>query len=236
VIQRGCSTAIEAGIAGVPTLLPEWIEVSYPRPAAEQASLICSTEEHLTRELDQILRGRFQATDADRARLQGVIDDWFYRADGQAYRRVAEVILSHLPQPARAQRRNLCGRWARRMSPLRIGGKKWIRHRIAGTLRRLPVPPHWPDRIEPRPFADWDHSPKRFSADQVRSIADNLLNCQQARAEGLDIDVRVSSADVGEDYLFGSYRGRSVVISPPPRAIMRSAETSIPVMAESGSP
>ena len=48
VIQRSCTTAIEAGLAGVPTFSPQWVPAPFLMPDAEAASVPCASFDELT--------------------------------------------------------------------------------------------------------------------------------------------------------------------------------------------
>ncbi|PIQ82366.1 MAG: hypothetical protein COV76_04100, partial [Candidatus Omnitrophica bacterium CG11_big_fil_rev_8_21_14_0_20_64_10] len=89
VIQRSCSTAIEAGIAGVPALAPAWIPRDAVAPVADEVSLGCRHFDELAGAIEAIEAGRFQMPAEIARRLEAITRDWFYRIDGQAHRRVA---------------------------------------------------------------------------------------------------------------------------------------------------
>src|SRR6185295_18729457 len=97
VIQRSCSTAIEAGLAGVPALSPQWVSTAALIPIAEAVSDRCQSYAELRAKVADILAGRYQAPAAARQAFDDVTRDWFHRADGEAHRRVSETLLQSLP-------------------------------------------------------------------------------------------------------------------------------------------
>lgn len=89
VVQRGCSTAIEAGIAGVPTLSPLWVPMHLPQPAAESVSVPCSSLSSLVDSVRSVLAGTFEVPNAAKENIGLVVENWFHCRDGQAHHRVA---------------------------------------------------------------------------------------------------------------------------------------------------
>lgn len=216
VVQAGCSTAIEAGMAGVPALLPRWVPTCSPRPTVDEASIPFDTEEHLRQALTAILDGQFQSSEDHKRRLEGVIRDWFYKVDGRAYARVAKVILEHLPTSRPQGLREKCARHSTRKDLLRVGHKNWFRAKAADALASLGLPRTWCDAMAPRPFDNWDRSPKFYDAQTVQRLVDLIQGCDRAeRTESRD-RLTVRAAEVGQDYHHGQAEGRSVVICPTP--------------------
>src|SRR6185436_5246196 len=89
VIQRGCATAIEAGMAGRPALAPAWIPAAHDLKTVESVSIPCPTEDDV---VEQIRHPH--VPDNVRANLQGVLSDWFHAIDGLAHQRVADAVLT----------------------------------------------------------------------------------------------------------------------------------------------
>ena len=82
VIQRSCSTAIEAGLAGVPALSPQWVSTAAVIPIGEGVSDPCTSYGALRAKVEAILAGRYETPPAMRCALDDVTRDWFHRADG----------------------------------------------------------------------------------------------------------------------------------------------------------
>ncbi len=216
VVQAGCSTAIEAGMAGVPALLPRWVPTCSPRPTVDEASIPFESEEDLAHALAAILDGQFQSPDEHRHRLENVIREWFYKVDGKAYARVAEVILNHLPTSRPQDLSEICRRHNKRTDPLRVGHKNWFRAKAANALATFGLPGAWCDAVAPRPFDNWDRSPKFYDAHSVQSLVDLIRGCRHAEPSESHQRLTVRAAEVGQDYCHGQSEGRSVVISPAP--------------------
>ena len=166
VVQRSCSTAIEAALAGVPALSPQWIQAPAVVPVAESVSVPCATYEELRLRVRSILAPgdrRGSASDP----IQPVLSDWFFRCDGQAHSRVGDTIAMHLPDRhavnARRCRQRLYGVADREGSLLR---------RLGARLRyHLRLSPTWSFRPGQETAAQaWDRSDKRFGADDVTAL------------------------------------------------------------------
>lgn len=202
LLQRGCSTAIEATLAGVPAFAPSWISTPYPLEAVEAVSLPCACEDDLAAQLAAAASGRDVIPEAVRSRLQTILSDWFLAVDGQCHQRVADAVMSALdsrpPRPSlRSCRRALEGdTW-----------KDWARALARRTLRR-PLTwsfRHWRDMAD----LSWDHSQCYFGAGEVLAAVQAL----QPVSDRLTA-VQVSSALEHGEYRFPCPAGRSVVLAP----------------------
>lgn len=99
VVQRGCSTAIEATAAGVPALMPTWVPVRRRIESTEAVSLPCPDEDTVIERVRAAIRGELPIPEAARAALERIVADWFYAVDGRAHQRVAGVILQSVAAP-----------------------------------------------------------------------------------------------------------------------------------------
>jgi len=211
VIQRSCSTAIEAAIAGRPALSPAWIPANV-QPLAECVSVQCRSEDDLMQTLQSILEDRFQPCAAIGDRLTHLIEDWFFKIDGKAHERVADCILRSLPDDGASIRLQKCREMAY------SGGQTSSRSRLRGRLANaLGVSVHWSFRRWAdvmRDFSWWDRSEKYFDAQQVRSLVDAIQACSRDGSNSPLRKVNVQSAQERGDYHFGYLQGRSVTISP----------------------
>jgi surface carbohydrate biosynthesis protein len=211
VIQRSCSTAVEAGLAGVPTFSPVWIPVALCQPTAEAVSVPCEGEEILVERLRAVLEGRYTIPTDVRATLDEAIRDWFYRMDGRSHERVAERIVASVRNGEggvnlRRCRQVVYGR-GRKDAPLQS--------RVASRVREaLGVSVHWSFRRwrHEVPHVDWGSSEKYYDADQVRVIVDAIEACDTAHRGRANQRVRVQSAAERGEYHFGHRQGRSVAI------------------------
>ena len=111
VIQRSCFTAVEAVMAGIPALSPAWIPTPANLVIAEDVSIACETEDDLLQVLESVLAGDFKQPEYIQHRLEGVIEEWFYRTDGRAHERVADCIMSSLPDDGGSIRYGSAERW-----------------------------------------------------------------------------------------------------------------------------
>ena len=159
VIQRSCSTAIEAGVAGRFALSPSWLPTPRELPAANAVSVYCATSDDLVSALSEILNGSFTRPAWVEAAIEQVVCDWFRAIDGRSAERVTEAILSRAREGSvdvAAATRFLDGLDGRGMQ------------RLAGGARRiLGVAPDRSFRIRRgRPHA-WEKSEKFFDAAAV---------------------------------------------------------------------
>jgi surface carbohydrate biosynthesis protein len=92
VIQSNCTTAIESGAAGKPTLCPAWIPVSWKYPMTEEVSDLIPDYDSLRLTVGKILSGTYQVPNAAMVHLQQTLRDWFGPVDGQCSSRVADQI------------------------------------------------------------------------------------------------------------------------------------------------
>jgi hypothetical protein len=94
VIQRCCSTSIEAGLFGVPSFSPKWIRMPQEIEAAENVSVPCETMDELSDAIRLAAEEKFIISPAIRNALSETIEKWFFKIDGKAHIRVAEAIVA----------------------------------------------------------------------------------------------------------------------------------------------
>ena len=214
VVQRSCSTAIEAGIAGVPALSPAWISTPGNVPTAEDVSVQCETKEELMQILESILTGNFERPVHIQHRLDKVIREWFYKVDSRAHERVADSILRSLPVNGSRLRLHRCRNVVYGLGRPGTSLKSKARATLVKTLR-LPV--HWSFR-QWRPVQDdlswWDNSEKHFDVHQVKILVDAIQACVQDSSKKPLRKICVQSAQEHGDYHFGYLQGRSVTVFP----------------------
>lgn len=105
VLQRSCTTAIEAVLAGVPTFSPQWVDTPAVMPMSEVVSVPCASLDDMRRDVGAVLTGTFRTPDTTRTAIDDVIHDWFLSGDGQAHQRVADVVMRCARRAAGADRR-----------------------------------------------------------------------------------------------------------------------------------
>jgi len=217
VIQRACSTAIEAAIAGVPAISPAWIPTAIPMPTAEAVSVPYETEEALVSALKSILAGSFEWPAASRRALDEVISDWFYKVDGRAHERVAARLL----EVADAGNADVLEKCRNLVYATNTDGS-WHKAR-ARVLMKLNLPVYFSLRRALNPFAwaadggrvdeSWTRaSEKYFDAGDVRGLANAIepyLGSGPRPGRG---KIKVQSSQERGDYHFGYRHGQAVTV------------------------
>jgi hypothetical protein len=163
VIQRSCSTAAEAAMAGVPTLSPQWLPAPALIPFAEAVSVPCATYEQLGLELARIMEvGGVSDQAAEAARES--LTDWFFRLDGFAHRRVADAIVEHLPVTRSVDVDRCVANLYQLRDPTHTAGQR-LAARVRHTLRLSPA---WAFRQwRVADGESWRQSDKRFGVADV---------------------------------------------------------------------
>jgi len=207
VIQRGCSTAVEAGFAGVPALSPQWISVNYAMPAAETASIAVADYGELRDLLARILRDSYEIPQQKRAALQALIRDWFYEIDGLAHQRVSAAILASLCWQRRVHKKKclrflygLSSSWAAELSE--VG--RYLRFK----LRLSPDWSFWEWRSV-KPSLPSRRRAKYFDVGEVERLVE-AINRQVGGEAGKA--VRASFARDGQHYIRRGLYGHAVVL------------------------
>lgn len=197
VIQRSCSTAIEAVLAGTPTFSPKWIPAPAEIDMAESVSDPCGTYEILRRNLDAILGGTYSAPRTQQDAIAKVTRKWFGDMDGRAHVRVADAIQRELPVSREVDEQQClrflfgvgspdCGTRVRLTNALRYHLRLPPDFRFA-TMRA--TPPSWGARVD-----------KRFDAAEVRRLVDRLHGVRSAIGRPT-VKVSIGSARQRGDYL-----------------------------------
>ena len=157
VVQRSCTTAIEAAISGVPALSPRWVPAVVEMEAAERVSVPCESIDELDEHVALALRGELQPSDAVSRALDDTIRRWFTAIDGRAHDRVADVVLDRSQVNDRRVHAHRCRA---------IGDAEGVLGRAKVGLKRH-LPPEM-RRLRPGP-ADkrWRAAQKAFGAHDV---------------------------------------------------------------------
>lgn len=179
VIQRSCSTAAEAAMAGVPTLSPQWLPAPLLIPFAEAVSTPCGTYDGLRGVLQQIVSGSFDPA-AQAGAAERVLPDWFGPLDGQAHQRVADAIRGHLPGKRLVDMRRCATHLYQLDGQPRATGARLAAH-VRYALRLSPA---WSfRRWQVADAKDWRTSSKGFGTTEVerhwRAIRAELLDAGQ---------------------------------------------------------
>jgi len=207
VIQRNCTTSVEAGLAGVPTLSPDWIPSWFRMDLAERVSMPTHSYPELRSVVADILGGGVPAAAAVQRELDQVIRDWFCANDGFSHRRVTQALLPVLrgrPGPDL----NRCYRGLHGL----LGSTAWDRVTMGRRVRHaltLPVEFSF-GRLRSVASSYWSATDKRFDATAVTALATRI---QQARlAQGhVTLPVSVGQSRDRGAYHFG-YCGHAVTM------------------------
>jgi surface carbohydrate biosynthesis protein len=205
VIQRSCTTAIEATLASVPALSPRWISTVSENPMAEELSIPCESPKALLDTVGQILEGRYVACSDLLNRRRKVIYDWFFQMDGMAHHRVVEAIGESLNE-ARGVDVELCRRLLYGVKHGRAQQRIPIGSRVRHALR---LSPHWSFR-RMRTVVPGLRPEKAFAAAEVDALVGRVAELR-ARAGMETRPVSVSRARETCDYN-DLYQGHAVTL------------------------
>jgi len=206
VIQRSCSTAIEAAMAGTIPLSPSWVPTAAEIDVVNAVSYPCRTTDEMVATLAQILAGNFTPPSSERESLAKVVGDWFTAIDGKAAERVAQTILAGMPSTRDESLEKRCKRAL-------YGLDAAIRQRVVGSVRRsLGLSPEQSFRPWDNKRSDWAGSIKAFGSAEVERIANAVTN---ASPLGSMRPLRVAPAAQGGPALF-NYDLRSVTLEHAP--------------------
>lgn len=205
VIQRSCTTGIEATFAKVPTLSPRWIPTAFEMPMAEAISVPCQSYEELERNIGRIFEGGDTQT-ADTARsAETVTREWFYKSDGLAYRRVSETVLRSLELRPEIDQR-YCARRLYKIEGTPSNGLANVAKRIRSVLN---LPPDWSFRLMgSSPAEHWSKTDQFFDAPRVLHLVERIQACRRSQGLGAR-SIEVRRVREGKDHRFG-YRNYSV--------------------------
>jgi surface carbohydrate biosynthesis protein len=172
VIQRSCTTAIEAGLAGVPTFSPQWMPAPFLMPDAEAASVPCESFADLAAHIRAVIDGSFHMPTVTRQGIAVAIRDCCFAADGLAHARVADAVYRVLaPREVDHER---CRRLMYGLGPSAGHSARAALARVARHARlRLSLSPEWSFRyMRDVPEVAWMNSNKYFDAARVAELVD----------------------------------------------------------------
>jgi surface carbohydrate biosynthesis protein len=205
VIQHHCTTAIEAGMAGKPALLPDWLPTAQRIESTESVSIKCASQTEMDERLTAILDGTDNQTAEVQESLDQVLQDWFYAIDGLAHERAAATILSHATN-GRIDAINLSK--CRRIHYDLDKPGRTARAKVGTTIRMgLGLPVSWSNR-KLRDVKDWhrtwDRSAKHFDSNKVAALLEAL--------GPFETPLKAAPAQEKRDYRLHYTVGRSVVL------------------------
>jgi hypothetical protein len=205
VIQRSCSTAIEAALAGSIALSPSWLPTARELPAANDVSYSCATSDEMVDVLKSVLMGSFLTPPEVGKALATVIADWFTAIDGAAAERVSARILTDVPS---VRDSSIDGRCDRALYGLDATPRQRLVGRIRKTLR---IAPNVSFRTLARSTRSWEKSEKFFGVEKVSRITSAIGN---ASSKSSQERLRVVDAQSTLDRQ-SPYRIRAVAILRP---------------------
>lgn len=207
VIQRSCTTAVEAGMAAIPTFSPQWIPPPVLVPMSEAASVPCASYAELAAMLRDVVDGCYRTPEPARERIASIVHDWFVREDGLAHERVSDALLEELNQTGEVQSQ-ICRRhlYDLHAADGLVGVGKWLRYAL-----RL-SPSFSFTRLRRMPPTYWERTDKVFTSNDVGRLLQRIE--QAARAQGrLPRPVRAIEARTRGDFRAG-YDGYAVTLMP----------------------
>lgn len=208
IIQRSCSTAIEAGLASIPTLSPQWVPAEMQVPAAEDVSIPCASYDELRANVNEIFSGSYQPSVAIRRRIEQVVGAWFYRADGLAHQRVSDVVRACL-NGVREVNERLCNKL---IYDLGNGSRKNLSYLGTNVRCAFKLSPDWSFRqMRNVPLLSWTRTDKFFGVADVGRLIERVRAVSQAHGFAAR-PVHVEFARLRNDYL-QKYHGHSVTLS-----------------------
>lgn len=92
VLHRECTTAIEAALAGIPAISPQWIPTSANAPDTEKVSLRPQSLDEFNEIMDAIYDGSFTLDDSISREIKSLEEKWFTSVDGKSHVRLADAI------------------------------------------------------------------------------------------------------------------------------------------------
>lgn len=207
VVQRSCTTAIEAALAAVPTLSPRWITPPMEAPMSEAVSLACESPEAVCAAIEKVLAGTYAPDDELRRETECVIAAWFHRRDGLAFQRVADAVAA-----AAEGERRVDERACRRFMYSLYSDERGTPHASHRLRELLGVSPHWSFRQLRAVPPEWAASDKAFTQRQVRELAERVGRAYRA-AGWRARPVGVSSSRDARRYSHRSFLGQSVTLA-----------------------
>jgi hypothetical protein len=169
VIQRSCTTAIEAGLAGVPAFSPQWMPAPFLMPDAEAVSVPCASLSELIDYLTDVFNGTYRPPEATRQSLANVVRECCFAADGLSHWRVSEAVYRALdPDPHVDQRR--C---RRQLYGLDDARDRALARAARHARHHLRLSPDWSfTRMREVPAMSWMRSGKHFDVARVQHLVD----------------------------------------------------------------
>jgi len=209
VVQRSCSTAIEAAMAGVPTVSPRWVETPVEIPIAEAVSVPCDSYATLRDAVEQALAGAGGPPPSVQHAREAVMRDYFHRLDGRSHVRVADAVMRELAKGSGTS----VSACRRALYCVDNPESSLIAEAGARVRRMLGLSPYWCFRERRSvPPAWWTTGAKAYSAADVSRLAERVLLATGDR-HGPSMKPRMMSAQSSGEYVC-RFEGYSQVLAP----------------------
>ncbi len=97
VVHRHCTTAIEAALAGVPAISPQWVPTIAQLPDGEAISYRPQSADEFKELIGTLKTSGLPLPDYARPVLERTVHDWLFQFDGKSHERIAQAVLQALP-------------------------------------------------------------------------------------------------------------------------------------------
>ncbi|KAB2835512.1 MAG: hypothetical protein F9K48_04115 [Candidatus Brocadia sp.] len=208
VIQRSSTTGIEAAIAGIPSLIPEWLPVAFPIQTVNDISIMCSTKEALFMITEGLISGSYTIPNQIATNMRKIVQECFFAIDGLSYRRVADDIIKCLAFSKNEILPSKC-KDIHYEFPQGSGISTKIQFYIK---KKFEIPVRRSARFlyMKQNSLKWDQSIKAFDSSDVLSIANEIIKEYQSANENKLI-LRIRQCN-HKDYKFNYDNGRSILV------------------------
>jgi hypothetical protein len=188
----------------VPALSPKWVATPEEIASSESVSIPCQSYEELVEKMKLLERGELQRPAEAINNHNQVIHDWFYKIDGKAHQRVAEVIEKYSSAATQINRDTL--RAMNAWSEEETGEDKKTPSALSRLLGRSKA-----EYKEARTLVvqRWDNSEKRYRPEDVQAIAAAIAQGNRT----FSTPFKIQQAQQDADYEFAVSEGRTVRVA-----------------------
>jgi surface carbohydrate biosynthesis protein len=203
VIQRSCTTALEACMTGAVALSPQWLPTATYYPLPESVSVPCNTYSELCGVLQDVSANRFTHAEPLKSSISDCLYSGFYYMDGKAHDRAATAVIEHLHTKKRTTDVSECRRFL--FGIYEFGKRPGAV--LGGLARRaLGLPAQ---HVFRRRAASGKAAPSQvgFGIESIRMLLQRVALATGSQVSGIE----VTEADALRDYI-EEFRGCSVAL------------------------